>query len=608
MAKRAVPAPKRDWIKANKQRVKNATDLKGKALDAEMEVQWKNSGLSRHAVAVPAAPVDVAPAPAAPAPAVNAPVGQPAGNGGPGEQEGPGDEVEPTAEMGAPELQEQPDEAPGDGVTGDHTESHKRTQETVESGDEAQKSKKRKRLDGAELKRDKPFPYLKLRNQRGGMSEDDSRTNEDGISKDDGMGKDDGLRRAEVEDTRKREALSSIPDQPDGSHWQGGQFLGSGAFGTACLWFEFDAANRITNRVVVKDCYVAPEHWSQIRHWRGDPRKAEEREHVEIAAMKLVNNRPGSQNIVHLIAFNVDDRRRWYRIYVGFCPHGSLQDLILYYRPPEYINFVGSKGEIAPEAEEKRKRWRLRAGRMLEPDDDDYDSKAGDREESIPEAFLWSLFESLAEACIVLETGGLEAEDAIARWDTGDGAIFQSYPRARLGDFGLALITSDTDILNPTAYNGDEGTQGWQAPEQCYMINPTTGRQDDVGKLLSPANVWAIGATIICLMNRCIVCNGTQYDSDIVEPIIDPVAVGRYSDRLLHLARRCVRYWPDDRISLRTLRQQIQAFSGLGGRKQDVAEKMRFREHGEGDLRLHLEYEKDQYKIGFSLQQPKDKS
>ncbi|KAK4542809.1 hypothetical protein LTR36_006185 [Oleoguttula mirabilis] len=622
MAK-ARPAPKRDWIKANKPRVKDETGLVGKELDRAMEDRWRNSGLSNHAVAAPVVPGVVAPAVVAPVPAVVVPAAQPVvdeadvGDG----QDQLDEQAVPLGEVRATGQQLREDVEVDDGAAGakrpekasgtqevDHGGSNAATPGAEMPGGGTEGGKKRKR---SEPDRIRPYPEMGIRDPS------------------DRKSKAGWLKRRTVTKVLKTEALSNVPDQPDNSRWQNGTFLAAGAFGAAYIWFEIDAANNITNRVVVKDCYVEPRQWGQIHHWHGDVRNAEERQHVEIAAMNLIKNRPGSQSIIHLVAFDVDDERRWYRIYMSYCPHGNLQDIIETYRPPEYIpNVVDAKGNPTSvkrtETLDKEKRWRLVKRRRLDPTHENYRPTIGKREEFVPEAYLWSLMESLTEACIVLESGDLEGTDAVPEWDVivhrdlkpeniyldspnaGDRAIFASYPHTRIGDFGLSIITNEADILNPIAYNGDEGTPWWRTPEQCFMIDPATGRPDDVGKLLSPCNVWGLGTLIIALMNRCSACDGTEYQTDKIEPIIDAIAEQVYSDELQRLAKRCVKYWPDERFPLRELRQEIHEHTGIpsGEGSEDLASGMRFGQHAEDDEALRLEYKEDRYKVGFTLRLP----
>ncbi|KAI4095123.1 MAG: hypothetical protein LQ344_001774 [Seirophora lacunosa] len=137
------------------------------------------------------------------------------------------------------------------------------------------------------------------------------------------------------------------------------------------------------------------------------------------------------------------------------------------------------------------------------------------------------------------------------------------YPTARLGDFGLALITGEEDSNNPKKFKGI-GTMGYRAPEQ----KPPKSRQaqlkdqgysedfvedevtDEEPMLSSKTNIWQVGACIYKLMTlreasyafyRRIRKNGE------VLPRIETTREPEYTHDLRDLVHQCLKFWPDER-------------------------------------------------------------
>ena len=130
----------------------------------------------------------------------------------------------------------------------------------------------------------------------------------------------------------------------------------------------------------------------------------------------------------------------------------------------------------------------------------------------------------------------------------------------------MAIQTFDRDLRNPIDFVGEEGTDTWQAPEQLPMMHRTTYEPNPAGWLLGAhTNVWAVGGIVIALMNRASSLRGTKV-SDFVkgesQPVISEDVRDRYSDQLRNLVERCTQYWPDDRIGLKELLEEIREYTG----------------------------------------------
>lgn len=209
--------------------------------------------------------------------------------------------------------------------------------------------------------------------------------------------------------------------------------------------------------------------------------------------------------------------------------------------------------------------------RMRDDDDDDGEGAAADPpRQIIPEPFLLHLLESFAEMCLLLETGSIENPrpdwECIVHRDLKPANIFMdspsgrypSYPQPRLGDFGIALITSATDTLNPIAYTG-EGTPGWRGPEQLAMVDATTGQAfPPVGRLAGPTDVWALGAIVIYMMNREL--NNTMFgEGELGQARVEEASAAFYSEQIVQLVERCTIYKPADRITAVELLKAVRA-------------------------------------------------
>ncbi len=383
--------------------------------------------------------------------------------------------------------------------------------------------------------------------------------------------------------------------------WRGAWQLGAGGMGVTYAYYKLDDNQQIADRIVVKDSYVPHLHWGQLHHWYGDMRDPDRREHMEIKAMQNIWHLPGSDRCVELRHSEKDDKRKFYRIYMNYCGYGSMHQL---------VKDFGEEGL----------------------------AYHGPDQDPIPEPAIWWFLECMTEACLLMQYGGVEENEARPGWeaivhrDLKLGNIFldepkphgpfAEYPVARVGDYGIAIMTSNDDPMNPDAYNYAQSTLCWAAPEQEAFLNPKTKDPIEPAlKLGEATNVWGVGAIAIRLMNQECYPQGPHYGRPIpipddasdekrqateqlnayrgaLEPTPHSAAKTKYSEQLCELVQRCVRYKPASRIKLHKLRQEIRRYTTAGD--EDLASDMRNRARGAAPAAHHLRYQPDQYRLGLN--------
>ena len=212
----------------------------------------------------------------------------------------------------------------------------------------------------------------------------------------------------------------------------------------------------------------------------------------------------------------------------------------------------------------------------------------------IPEPFIWCVAEALAiagyqmanNAGFMQNGSGPQQADIVHRdWKPGNVFLaapradmtYPYYPRPLLGDFGLAFI-SNHNAANPAWYH-DAGTQGYQAPEQSNWRNIDTLEQMYAPKLDERTNVFGYG-----LVLRQLVMGNTESPP---EPLwggdpsqdqtlaIPPERQVKYSPGLTNLVHACLRYNPVDRPTFAGILQFLNNLVGEGDGQENLTQSMR---------------------------------
>lgn len=284
--------------------------------------------------------------------------------------------------------------------------------------------------------------------------------------------------------------------------WLAERLLGAGAFGRVGLWVSRDKNGQIIDEMAVKE-----QDYEETCIWdKGVP---------EEAVYNELMNRDGIENIQRLRGFKSyrapgdnpvlryagEYRDRRWRYYFEYAPYGSLERLITRYRA-----------------------WN----------------------QYLPESFLWHVFDSLAQILVTFDetgpevkehkTGMVRTADRLIHMDIKPDNIFLGYeqpfddqdhkygghqsnvyPMVKIGDFGVATLTSVKDRENPWRLWGT-GTRYYKPPEQTHygagFPIPPNGEwvpvQNEIGQFTAsetiegednptgisfgqPMNVWGMG-------------------------------------------------------------------------------------------------------------------
>ena len=208
----------------------------------------------------------------------------------------------------------------------------------------------------------------------------------------------------------------------------------------------------------------------------------------------------------------------------------------------------------------------------------------------VPEPLIWHIFESLVNAGLFMEQGGVDQPRA--GWtqilhrdfkpqnaflglhpDPASGrSDWAAYPTIKLGDYGLAVEILPQDDRNPFDFV-DAGTLGYQAPEQ--IDDPD---DDNPPPLTAKTNVFGVGITVMQLMdpfhhvgvqdNWDAARAGSDDPADF--PHLNAQAAANYSNELLNRVYACVEYGQNDRPSFDHVRAAILSHTqGEGGLPHD---------------------------------------
>ena len=262
---------------------------------------------------------------------------------------------------------------------------------------------------------------------------------------------------------RRRRRRAAILDRADGflesDTWEGAWDVGEGGMGMAALWIQKDASGLITQRIVRKDTYLSRSDWADARLWHGNFQD-DNRRHVEAVCMDNLQH----SAVPELFGYCTDIDLLRYTLYMEYCSLGTLSDVIR--------RHTGTDGASI----------------------------------AIPEPFMWRVLQGLAEVGSYMETGnangGTTVEPGwqeIVRRDLKPGNIFltdaeagqwEVHPKPVVGDFGIAILTSQQDRLNPTIYLDQLHTAGYLAPELIAFVHDDTREPMNRFKVLAKANVW----------------------------------------------------------------------------------------------------------------------
>ncbi|CZT25262.1 uncharacterized protein RCC_10991 [Ramularia collo-cygni] len=307
------------------------------------------------------------------------------------------------------------------------------------------------------------------------------------------------------------------------SRWTAVGPAGTGGNRKSIITYIKTVAGLVVDRVVVKDerdMFDFASVWdSATIIGRNLP--------TEITTMLRVRSRIGSQNIVKLRNWRVDDatahesgRHQSFRIYLECCGFGTLTEV----------------------------------------------------ERPVPEPFIWKLFEDLVNACVILDRG--DVDPGGASWDpivhrdmkldniflSDPGKSFCWYPTAKLGDFGPAMFVLPNDRRTVAQLSHVEvGTPQSRPPEQ---LNSTLAGSAGVWPMSTQSNVWGIGFLMWRLIQRrqagCEREDETGFRDDRRTPDdFNDEARAEFSPDLLTLIMDCVQYLPINRPTLYDVQRRV---------------------------------------------------
>ncbi|CAK4032535.1 hypothetical protein D0861_03905 [Lecanosticta acicola] len=323
-----------------------------------------------------------------------------------------------------------------------------------------------------------------------------------------------------------------------------------GGYGTASVWLKADRYGKIIDRMAIKD--TAFEHWTS-QFWNSDFTMPN-----EVSAMYRLRPLRGSENVVRIRNWRMNKPQKRHRIYMEFCPFGSLRDVIVPHR------------------------------------------RQGGRP---PVPFAWKFFEDLVVAGILMERGDMHC-NTLGNWSllvhrdlkpdniflaNNNSAEFRGYPKAKVGDWGLCVILSPDDKRTTRAF----GLASYQYNVPKELVNPNlhgAASGTNPQRLTSKSNVWQVAMVVWCYM-KC-EPNGDwdlrAFDYATRREPADFNAQQRmhYGAALCDLVMECLAYLPEERPSFDRILKQIRRHTtsgrndGAGGLRLASADDRRFGKYG----------------------------
>ncbi|KAH9883055.1 hypothetical protein J1614_000422 [Plenodomus biglobosus] len=311
------------------------------------------------------------------------------------------------------------------------------------------------------------------------------------------------------------------PDPVDGT-WHGVTTIGEGATGLVYLFVKTDANNRIIDRMAVKDSKAMHRHnWVNSTYCRDNLPK-------EIAIQPRLASQGGA-GITPFREYRLNMSERRHRQYFDYCDFHSMADLMVGY----YYLHGSPAAQIA-----KKQR----------PNDLSLPALA-----TIPEAFIWYVFQSLVDALTLFHDGTNQALPHNQAWkpithlDICLSNVFASpapktddatplhpdytsttttpanekilsitqihWPRLHLADFDTSIFSlQDTpetyqkqppDSSDPDSSSLEAGSASRYAPElfHTFYVQAAAGALEPQ-PLGSATDIWALGQVLWCLLTN----------------------------------------------------------------------------------------------------------
>ncbi|KAK4555773.1 trifunctional histidinol dehydrogenase [Recurvomyces mirabilis] len=368
--------------------------------------------------------------------------------------------------------------------------------------------------------------------------------------------------------------------------WVGSWELGSGAYGSAHKWVKVDSTNIIVDRVVIKDARSngnGSDWWNRLdTYWGRDPRDATGKQFLpnEVLAMYRLRSRIGSDSIVHVRNHRLFPREERLLMYLEYAPFGDLSQFVQWYQ--KQLEALWLTLDILSDWQKER------------PDRD----KANQRP-WLPEAFLWSVFESLAHASLLMATGDIHPSP-VSDWtpiyhlDMKLANIFlgvplksryRGYPSTKVGDFGLCWLpkTQTGGLPLEQKWRGS----AWNGPPEGFKVQQGSGRAEQ--EVCPSTNVWGVGIVMYGLVeleegdrrldwewrpeedvntDRQRRAQRHHQVERLDVPTFRPGAKKHYSSTLLKLITDCLQYRPRNRPTPQALLDRVgrNLVSGQGAR------------------------------------------